>query len=662
VDGHVSSAPSVAAPLFDLYAAEELPILLVDDRPENLRALEVVLEPLGYPVETATSGGEALRLLLEREFALILLDVRMPGLDGLETARLIKGRERTRDIPIVFLTAARDEVGDMIRGYGVGAIDYVLKPFDAELLRSKVAVFAELERSRRTLKRSEAFLRAAFEAAPIGKTVLDGKRRIVRSNPAFARFVGRDAEGLRGVPVAELCVDADREALSAALDQLARDELESSAPAVSSVDLRLLTSFGTELWVAAVASSIEPGELAQPLLFVQWVDLSARRRAERARADLLMEQAARTHAEGMAGRLQKLQTLSGAIESLSLDHLLPELAAGVSGLFDAEVVEVEIQGELSEPVIVRAAHGSVERTSAETSVVDADRRQEVALRIEGADVGMLRLTLRAGRSFTATERALLSDVADRAALSIQRAQLHEREHRIAVELQRGLLPKSLPAVAGLELAVHYQAAGLGAEAGGDWYDAFPLSRGRLGVVVGDVTGRGVPAASAMGQLRSVTRAFALADDGSRPPGSVLTLLSRHQLALGQAELFTVVYAIIDPRGTISWANAGHPPPLVRTASGGTKWLEGRQGLMGVEAAEHEDLLAPIGRGDVLILYSDGLIERRGESLDAGLERLARAAASGPGEPAALCEHVLTLVPAPEAELHDDVTALLARVS
>ena len=114
-------------------------------------------------------------MLLEQDFAMILLDVRMPGLDGLETAELIKQRARTRDIPIVFLTAARDEVSDIARGYGVGAVDYVLKPFDPELLRSKVAVFAELEASRRALKRSEALLSGAFEAAPIGKTVLDAE-------------------------------------------------------------------------------------------------------------------------------------------------------------------------------------------------------------------------------------------------------------------------------------------------------------------------------------------------------------------------------------------------------------------------------------------------------------------------------------------------------
>src|SRR5205085_3167645 len=128
-------------------------------------------------------------------------DVRMPGLDGLEIARLIKGRARTRDIPIVFLTAAKSELEDILMGYGIGAVDYVLKPFDPDLLRSKVAVFAELEASRRALKRSEALLRGAFEAAPIGKTLLDADWRIIRANPAFARLVGWSLAELQDTPV-----------------------------------------------------------------------------------------------------------------------------------------------------------------------------------------------------------------------------------------------------------------------------------------------------------------------------------------------------------------------------------------------------------------------------------------------------------------------------
>jgi PAS domain S-box-containing protein len=644
----------------DLTAVSVLPILVVDDRQENLNALDGVLEPLGYPLLMARSGHEALRLLLEHDVALILLDVRMPELDGVETARLIKGRARTRDVPIVFLTAANDDIGAVLRGYGVGAVDYVLKPFDPEVLRSKVAVFAELEKNRRALKRSETFLQAAFEAAPIGKTMLDGERAIVRANTAFARLVGREPAVLEGTQILELVHPDDRARLSAAFDRVAEGGVRPESVAGESLDLRVLTAYGTEVWAGLVASSIEPADLSAPLLLAQWVDLSSRRRAEEARAELLMEHAARTHAEAMAERLSKLQALSGAIESLSLQRVLAELAVRLAELFDAETTEVEIVGHTGEPITFRAEHGTARRLEPGKPRVALERAHEVAIVIEGRDSGVLRMRLPDGRSFTSSERALMQDAAERAALGIRRAQLHEREHQVAVELQRGLLPKQLPTIDGLELAAHYEAAG--AEVGGDWYDAFALPGGRLGVVLGDVAGRGVPAASSMGQLRSVTRAFALADDGFLTPAEMLTRLNRHQLALGQTELFTVVYAIIDPAaGTISWASAGHPPPLVRSDEGWTTYLEGGEGLMGIEDIVYRDLRVPLEAQSIVIFYTDGLIERRSESLDVGLERLADALGSGPDDPEELCEYVVAQMRPAGRELHDDVTALLVKV-
>jgi PAS domain S-box-containing protein len=641
----------------DLTAVNALPILIVDDRQENLNALDGVLTPLGYPLLAARSGEEALRLLLEHDVALILLDVRMPDLDGLETARLIKGRARTSEVPIVFLTAARDDAADILRGYGVGAVDYMLKPFDPALLRSKVAVFVELEKNRRALKRSEMFLRAAFEAAPIGKAILDGERRIVRSNPALARLIGRKPAELEGIDVLVLCHPQDRERLSAALDSVALGGGEPGAPDQGG-DLRLRTSSGSEVWVGLVTSSIEPTDLGEPLLLLQWVDLTARRRAEEARADLLLEHAARTHAEAMAERLSKLQALSGAIESLSLHQLIAELAVRLAELFEVDVAEVEIDREAREPIIVSASPGGPATQSLEPAPEFAQSLQAPVV-IEGATVGVLRLG-RTARPFIPAERSLLHDAAERASLGIRRAQLHEQEHHVAVELQRGLLPKRLPEIAGCKLAAHYEAAG--AEVGGDWYDAFALPGGRLGVVLGDVAGRGVPAASAMGQLRSVTRAFALADEGVRSPGEMLTRLNRHQLALGQTELFTVVYAIIDaPEAAVAWACAGHPPPLLRTRERTTSYLEGGEGLMGIEDVLYRDLSRSISVGDTLVFYTDGLVERRGESLDVGLSRLADAVAQGDGDPAALCQQVVEAMRPAEGELGDDVTALLVKL-
>src|SRR6267378_1683795 len=150
------------AEVFAVEVAEPAPqakILLVDDEPKSLFALQELLSTLGQNLMIAQSGEEALRLALKNDFAVILLDVRMPGIDGFETARLIRSRERSRLTPIIFLTAAADEMSSMFRGYEVGAVDYLQKPVVPEILKSKVAVFVELHRKSERLKESEDKLR-----------------------------------------------------------------------------------------------------------------------------------------------------------------------------------------------------------------------------------------------------------------------------------------------------------------------------------------------------------------------------------------------------------------------------------------------------------------------------------------------------------------------
>jgi PAS domain S-box-containing protein len=136
-------------------------ILIVDDRPANLLALEGILEPLGHSVVQASSGEEALKRILLNEFAVILMDVQMPGLDGFQTAAMIKERERSRHIPIIFLTAINKDAEFVFKGYAHGAVDYLLKPFDPAVLRSKVSVFVELYLRGERLKHKEALLREA---------------------------------------------------------------------------------------------------------------------------------------------------------------------------------------------------------------------------------------------------------------------------------------------------------------------------------------------------------------------------------------------------------------------------------------------------------------------------------------------------------------------
>jgi CheY-like chemotaxis protein len=140
-------------------------ILLVDDRPENLLALEAILSALDQTLVRASSGEEALKALLTDDFAVILLDVQMPGMDGFETAAHIKRRERTRDIPIIFLTAINHGPHHTFRGYAAGAVDYISKPFDPWVLRAKVSVFVELYMKNVQLREQAALLRLQLEGS-----------------------------------------------------------------------------------------------------------------------------------------------------------------------------------------------------------------------------------------------------------------------------------------------------------------------------------------------------------------------------------------------------------------------------------------------------------------------------------------------------------------
>jgi len=164
-------------------------VLLVDDRPDNLLALRAVLEPLALELVEASSGEEALRHLLAGEFALIILDVQMPVLDGFETARLIRGRERTRYVPIIFLTAISGEPEHYLRGYQSGAVDYVYKPFEPEILRAKVSVFVELWSRGATIEAQRQELAGRLAELDEAHAGLAAQAvELERSNAALERF------------------------------------------------------------------------------------------------------------------------------------------------------------------------------------------------------------------------------------------------------------------------------------------------------------------------------------------------------------------------------------------------------------------------------------------------------------------------------------------
>ena len=157
---------------------ERASILLVDDMEDNLIALEAVLGSLNEPLVRARSGEEAMKALLRQQFALVLLDVRMPGMDGFETAANIKRLDQTKDVPIIFLTGAEDDSGYAFRGYATGAADYLTKPFDPWVLRAKVTVFLDLHRKNQQLERL-----LAQDQGEVNTRLADLEKQLSGENP-----------------------------------------------------------------------------------------------------------------------------------------------------------------------------------------------------------------------------------------------------------------------------------------------------------------------------------------------------------------------------------------------------------------------------------------------------------------------------------------------
>jgi PAS domain S-box-containing protein len=234
----------------------------------------------------------------------------------------------------------------------------------------------------------------------------------------------------------------------------------------------------------------------------------------------------------------------------------------------------------------------------------------------------------------------------------------ERDHEVATTLQRTLLPERLPAVVGLALEARYLPAARGAAVGGDWYDVVELDGTRVAFVVGDVVGHGLRAAAVMGQLRNACRAYALL--GSRP-GETFEHLNRLLAVEGRNVMATAFYAVVDREsGEVSYSSAGHPPALVVGARGRRFLDAGRSVPLGTtDPIPYDETTDHLAEGETLLLYTDGLIERRGEPIDAGMHRLAEVAETVEGSLEELCDTLVRQVGAEGAP--DDIALLAVRL-
>ena len=279
---------------------------------------------------------------------------------------------------------------------------------------------------------------------------------------------------------------------------------------------------------------------------------------------------------------------------------------------------------------------------------------------DGSTLGFLRATRPSGVAFSPEDEAILDQLAGLAAVRLENLHSFQREHRLAATLQASIIPDRLPDIPGLLLAAHYSPGNPEAEVGGDWYDALALPGGSLAVVAGDVVGRGVHAAAIMGQLRNAFRAFLLE---GYTPADALGRLNRLVNTLGDTYFCTVACVLIDPaRGFARVASAGHMPPLVVTVGGSVRFQELVPSIAigAVDEVDYSDTAVMLHPGDTLLLYTDGLIERRRRPLDEGLGRLVEAASATGGDPGVLVDHVVArMKEAGEGE--DDVAAIALTV-
>jgi PAS domain S-box-containing protein len=535
------------------------------------------------------------------------------------------------------------------------------------------------------LRVGEARTRAIVESAPDALVTLDRDGAIVMWNPAAERLFGFTADEAVGRHARDIIIRP--EDVEPHLKRIARDFATPEREREANVrEAELKHRDGTTIPVEMRVQLVRAG--GEDVITTFITDLRDRMRRDEERLQLIREQAAREDAEQMAGIVHGLQMIiDAALANNRLDDMLAALLPRLCEVLHAEAAAILLADEegalevrattapggiaasrtlaLGEGIAGRVAAARQSRLDTDPDpdeLSDAGLKQMASvlsapLAAGDAITGVIQVGVPAPRGFREEELMLLSLAADRVALAIDHARIYEREHRIAETLQRSLLPERLPTLPGLEVSARYLPAAAEAEVGGDWYDVIPIHSGCIGLVMGDVAGKGLAAASMVGRLRSAVRAYAL--EGHDPSGVVDRLNQLVFSELDDGNMATLVYVVVDPgQGRVRWVNAGHLPPLI-VAGGEATFLDGPGsvplGVMpfpGYGAREAE-----LPEDATVLLYTDGLIERPGELLDIGLERLGTAASAGDGHAHELCERVLgQLVPA--AGSTDDV-ALLA---
>jgi PAS domain S-box-containing protein len=546
------------------------------------------------------------------------------------------------------------------------------------------------EQRERALRQSEARTRLVLDSAPDAFITTDRDGIITTWNVAAERMFGWSAVEAIGKPMRGIVIppefrdrhDERRRALIA----------QEGAVATQIFDMVLQRRDGSRFDGEATVSRVVIGDDVILSAFLR--DLSERQRREEERDELLRAQAARAEAERVAEMMSGMGALvDAALARTRLDEILTNLVEGVQKVLGADGATIFLADEAGKQLGIGASsrgtrpedvapiaygEGFAGRAARSREPMFAQRPDPADLRdpglreldidsvlavpllARGAVIGVLEVCASPPRRFTADDLGMLRLAGERVALAIAHARVYEREHEVAATLQRSLLPERLPDLPGLLVAARYRPAATESGVGGDWYDVIPIPGGGAGLVMGDVAGKGLPAASMVGRLRSALRAYAL--EGHDPAMVVQQLNRLVWTEAAESQMVTLLYVVVDPsEGVARWVNAGHPPPLLVGGNGRPKFLAGGTSVpLGVMPfPNYEEMSAALAPGSTLVLYTDGLVEVPGAHIDEGLSRLAEQLPGAPEGPEALCDYLLRrLVPARGAP--DDVALLTLR--
>ncbi|MER5884885.1 SpoIIE family protein phosphatase [Streptomyces sp. NPDC001941] len=620
-------------------------ILVADDNADMRGYLTRILTGAGYQVTTVTDGADALRAVRRESPDLVVSDVMMPRLDGLELVARLRADTRTASVPVLLLSARAGQDAS-IEGLRAGADDYLVKPFAAAELLARVRANVELARLRSHHVRWRTALIDSLQEAFF---VCDESGAVIEINAAFSDMLGYGPEDLPYVPVHPWWPDA-------AGDPDAYREVEEAFGGLlertqGSYTIPVTHRDGHRLWVAVTYNKAQDPDTGGRVTVGTFRDVTAEHYAVQ--------------------RETALATLTTALSgAASLPDALAAVLAELKTLWRARGVTAAVFERAGRPVLTTTDPGVTwadlppERQDRLAALCSGPPLTAVAhesgagIQLEHPE-GPLSLWIDLGehRPFTDEDRLLLSLLAGHLAQGLVRAHQIDQQRETAIALQRAILgPATLPT----GFAVRYEPATRPLEVGGDWYDTVNLPEGRIGIVVGDCVGRGLEAACVMGQLRSACRALMLQDPS---PARALMALDQFAAGVPGAHCTTVFCGVLDPAtGQLTYSSAGHPPGILAHPDGTTLLLdEGRSLPLAVRPGrERPEAVCTLGARSTLLLYTDGLVERRRRPLNTGIEQAGDAVQRGRETPVdTLATDVMRRL-APADGYDDDVALLLYR--